>query len=116
MLYDQGISLRRSGYPTCLYLENLENLDQSFQRQGPKLFNSVPAQIRNLSGCGVAAFKSQLDEYLAELYDEPQLPGLTPRGIDEQGAASNSVIYQKRKEAGDCENGRFPQLRKRAPG
>ena len=22
MLYDQGISLRRSGYPTCLYLEN----------------------------------------------------------------------------------------------
>ncbi len=21
MLYDQGISLRRSGYPTCLYLE-----------------------------------------------------------------------------------------------
>ena len=91
-------------------------LDQVFQRVGPKLFNSVPAQIRNLSGCGVAAFKSQLDEYLAELYDEPQLPGLTPRGIDEQGAASNSVIYQKRKEAGDCENGRFPQLRKRTPG
>ena len=93
-------------------------LDQSFQRQGPKLFNSVPSQIRNLSGCGVAVFKSQLDEYLGKIYDEPHLPGLTPRGIDEQGMASNSVIYQKRKESGDCENGRFPQLaaRKRTPG
>ena len=58
-------------------------LDQAFQRQGPKLFNSVPAQIRNLSGCGVAALKSQLDEYLGKLYDEPHLPGLTPRGIDD---------------------------------
>ena len=84
-------------------------LDQAFQWQGPKLFNSVPSQIRNLSGCGVAFFKSQLDEYLGKIYDEPHLPGLTPRGIDEQGMASNSVIYQKRKESGKTKTSRTIQ-------
>ena len=59
-----------------------------------------------------------MDEYLGKIYDEPPLPGYTPRGIDEQGIASNSVVYQKRKDAGDRESGRVPNPsgRKRSPG
>ena len=56
--------------------------------KGPRLFNSLPQHIRNMSKCTTERFKCELDRYLASLPDEPLIPGLTQfRRCD-----SNSVI------------------------
>ena len=36
MLYDQGISLSRSGYPTCLYLEKIDSRPPGAQKRAKK--------------------------------------------------------------------------------
>ena len=73
-------------------------MDQSFRWQGPKLFNSIPQQIRNLSGSGIEDFKCQLDAHMDIMYDEPEMPGLVPRGVNEHGVSSNSIVFQKKNE------------------
>jgi hypothetical protein len=45
--------------------------------QGVKLFNIVPKNIRNLTGCSKERFKRQLDIFLRHIPDEPQVPGYT---------------------------------------
>ena len=39
--------------------------------------NSLPEDIRNLTGCSIDQFKSQLDGYLHTIPDEPQITGYT---------------------------------------
>ena len=65
----------------------------SFLVNGPRLFNSLPATIRNLSNCSVDSFKQQLDQYISCLPDEPSCDNLTP-GASSQvtGRQSNSII------------------------
>lgn len=57
---------------------------------GARLFNSLPKQLRNLSGCSKMVFKCKLDEYLNKLPDQPLLPNqfLT------QQAPANSILNQ----------------------
>ena len=56
--------------------------------KGPRLFNVLPPEIRNMCQCPTERFKSELDRYLATIPDEPLLPGLTKyRRCD-----SNSLI------------------------
>ena len=56
--------------------------------KGPRLFNVLPKNLRNMSGCTTERFKCELDRYLATVPDEPLVPGLTQyRRCD-----SNSVI------------------------
>lgn len=43
--------------------------------RGPLLFNALPKELRNLSGCSVLTFKRQLDKLLTSLPDEPCVPG-----------------------------------------
>ena len=47
----------------------------SFGIKGPRLFNSIPKQLRNLTGVTVEVFKAHLDKFLASIPDEPLIPG-----------------------------------------
>lgn len=49
----------------------------SFAVNGPRVFNSLPSYLRNLTGVTVGVFKRQLDKYLAGVPDEPLIPGYT---------------------------------------
>ena len=71
--------------------------EQTFQVNGPKLFNSLPAKIRNISNCSVDDFKTALDKYLEKIPDEPSVSGLTPGGCTSEARASNSLLDQCRR-------------------
>ena len=62
-------------------------IENSFPVQGPRLFNSLPVELRNFQG-SFLSFKSKLDEFLAKVVDKPQTPGY------HQPAASNSIVAQ----------------------
>ena len=73
--------------------------ENSFQIAGPKLFNCLPAQIRNTTKCSIDDFKFKLDQYLAKIPDEPKLPGYIPTATNQYtGQPSNSIIDQVRKQ------------------
>ena len=61
--------------------------ENSFAIHGPKLFNTLPAEIRNFDG-SLVNFKSKLDRFLHTVPDQPSIPGYY------QSAASNSIIGQ----------------------
>ena len=70
---------------------------QSFQVNGPKLFNCLPPSIRNLSGITVDEFKLKPDQFLSKIPDEPNMEGLTPSSYDLFSAAPlDSIIDQSR--------------------
>ena len=71
---------------------------QSFQVGGPKLFNSLPANIRNMTKCTVDEFKMKLDQFLTKLPDEPKIGGLVPGACDQlTSTPSNSIPDQIRR-------------------
>ena len=71
--------------------------EQSFQYNGPKLFNSLPKYLRNISKVKVEEFKEKLDKYLQQIPDEPNVESLTPSACDMFTAApSNSIVDQSR--------------------
>ena len=43
---------------------------------GPRLFNHLPARIRDMTGCSVDSFKRALDKHLDTVPDQPRLPKL----------------------------------------
>ena len=59
----------------------------SLALQGPKLFNSLPKHIRNLS-CNVDEFKRKLDKFFSDIPDEPLLKNY----VKFRRANSNSII------------------------
>ena len=65
----------------------INQVEHSFAIQGPKLFNCLPAEIRNFHGA-FPAFKAKLDKFLAQVTDQPRIAGY------HQPAASNSIIDQ----------------------
>ena len=52
-------------------------LAASLGHEGPRLFNALPKQVRDVRGCPVEKFKSGLDKFLRTLPDEPPVPGYT---------------------------------------
>ena len=58
--------------------------ENSFQVHGPRLFNCLLAQLRNMTCCSVDEFKMQLDLVLAKIPDEPRVSGheYTPSASD----------------------------------
>ena len=44
---------------------------------GPRLFNCLPAHLRNMSYCSTESFKRALDNHLRTVTDEPRVPRLT---------------------------------------
>ena len=63
-------------------------IESSLGVKGAKLFNSIPAKIRNINSDKVNVFKRALDNYLSGIPDEPT--------IEEQGRAAetNSLLHQ----------------------
>lgn len=59
---------------------------------GQQLFNTLPAEIRNLTNIDVDSFKRRLDKYLQLIPDEPQIPGYTAQ----RRAESNSLLDMTR--------------------
>merc|ERR1712026_155320 len=56
--------------------------DQSLQVRGPRLFNSLPSLIRNLTKVNTEEFKSKLDEFLSTLPDNPKIGDLVKSVCD----------------------------------
>ena len=52
--------------------------EQTFQVNGPQLFNCLPVYLRNTTKCQLDDFKMKLDKYLETIPDEPSVRGLTP--------------------------------------
>ena len=69
--------------------------EQTFQVNGPQLFNSLPTELRNIKNCALEDFKYKLDQWLERVPDEPNVRGLTPGGMDAN--ASNSIVHQARR-------------------
>ena len=60
----------------------------SLSHKGPRLFNSLPSEIRNLKEVTAEQFKNKLDHYLLKIPDQPLIPNYTQyRQID-----SNSIV------------------------
>ena len=79
---------------------------------GPKLWNSLPKNVRNVKNCGIDHFKEALDNFLSKVPDEPKTDGLTPGATDLiSGRATNSLEYQcaRRREAWDSSDFDFGQ-------
>ena len=71
--------------------------ENSFQVQGPILFNSLPAHIRNKKKCSIDEFKLVLDKFLELIPNEPNVNGThyTPRASCQiTGKASNKLLNQ----------------------
>ncbi|KAG1685305.1 hypothetical protein GQR58_009155 [Nymphon striatum] len=64
-------------------------IESSLKVRGPMLFNIVPKQIRNMSGCKTDVLKRPLDKWLANIPDEPQISGYTAM----RRAESNSIRH-----------------------
>ena len=54
-------------------------LSNSLTYDGPKSFNALPKEVRNITGCSVGKFKSGLDKFLSTIPDEPPVQGYTAR-------------------------------------
>ena len=61
----------------------------SFGITGPRLFNTLPIKLRNMTGCDLDVFKRKLDEFLRTVPDEPLVSGYTAY----RRADSNSLIH-----------------------
>ena len=69
--------------------------ENSFQVNGPKLFNCLPKHIRNKKGCSVEEFKVALDQFLEDIPDEPKSDGYIPTASNHVTAKpSNSILDQ----------------------
>ena len=69
--------------------------ENSFQVQGPRLFNILPAKIRNMTGCSIDDFKFALDQFLMKIPDEPNVPGANQQlAIKLQESHQNSLTDQ----------------------
>ncbi len=60
---------------------------RSLQVRGVRLFNLLPASLRNENG-GFDLFKNHLDAFLSSVPDQPTMPGLA------RAAATNSLLDQ----------------------
>ena len=68
--------------------------EQTFQVNGSKLFNSLPAKLRNMTKCSLGEFRMALSIYLYKITEDPSVSGLTPRGCTAEARASNSILDQ----------------------
>ena len=72
----------------------MKNLRENFfTTTGPKVFNSLPKEVRNFNtntGDKTLSFKNNLDKYLQFIPDQPHVQGLQSL----RAAQSNSIIDQ----------------------
>ena len=67
--------------------------DQSFQINGPRLFNSLPKKLREIKKVSTDNFKKELDDFLATVPDNPKIGDQVPHTCNQITAKpSNSLI------------------------
>ena len=71
--------------------------EQSFQVNGPQLFNCLLSAVRNMTKCTVEEFKAKLDTFLEKVPDEPSMRGLVPAACTADARPSNSIMDQVRR-------------------
>ena len=64
--------------------------EQTFQVNGPRLWNTIPNKIRNKTQCSMDEFKMDLDVFLSSVPDEPKISGQVPLNAEN----SNSLLHQ----------------------
>ncbi|KAK3871524.1 hypothetical protein Pcinc_023332 [Petrolisthes cinctipes] len=69
----------RSNLPTRAPERIRTLLASSLIHEGPNVFNALPKEVRNTTGCPVENFKSGLDKFLWTVPDEPPVLGYTAR-------------------------------------
>ena len=62
--------------------------ESCLSNKGARMFNLLPADIRNISSDKVQHFKSKLDEFLRDVPDEPTVQG------EPRAAESNCLLHQ----------------------
>ena len=62
--------------------------ESSLSVKGSRMFNLLPADVRNITSDKVQHFKSKLDEFLRDVPDEPTVPG------EPRAAESNCLLHQ----------------------
>ena len=62
--------------------------ESSLKVKGAKLFNLLPAYLRNINADNVDIFKQELDWYLGSVPDEPTVAG------QQRAAETNSLLHQ----------------------
>ena len=72
----------------------IQNLrENSFQIQGPRLFNCLPKSVRGISKVSIDDFKQHLDRFLEKLPDEPKVENYIPSACNIVTASpTNSVV------------------------
>ena len=63
----------------------------SLSINGPRVFNSLPRNVRDISQCTIDTFKRALDGYLQSIPDEPRITRMIPYCLKN----SNSIIVMK---------------------
>ena len=84
-------------------------LMSSLSYKGHRIFNCLPREVRDFTGCSVDKFKSWLDKVLSQFPDEPPAPGYTKHCT----AATNSIqdqMYTKHTNADFRSIGGAPRL------
>lgn len=69
--------------------------DASLMVMGPRLFNALPREIRDVSSCSLPFFKSRLNHFLKNIPDRPRCQGYTS-----QCKMSSNSILDMRNEVG----------------
>ena len=62
--------------------------ESSMAVKGARIFNLIPAAIRNMNTDHIDTFKCNLDSFLSEIPDQPTVPGLF------RAAETNSLLHQ----------------------
>ena len=62
--------------------------ETSLRVKGCKLFNILPAVLRNADHGDLPMFKNNLDHFLSSIHDQPTIPGL------QRAAQTNSLLCQ----------------------
>ena len=62
--------------------------ENSLRIKGCRLFNLLPAVLRNANHGDLLMFKNNLDHYLSSIPDQPTVPGLV------RAAETNSLLHQ----------------------
>ncbi|MPC98395.1 hypothetical protein E2C01_093764 [Portunus trituberculatus] len=69
-----GRSCERCALPSSTPGRVKTLLTYSLSYSGPRLFNALPKNVRDTTGCPVSRFKKALDHFLQTLPDEPPIP------------------------------------------
>ena len=75
----KGRLCKRRSLPTTAPQKIRTLLTASLAYEGPKIFNSLPKEVRDISDCPPAKFKAGLDKFLETVPAEPPVQGYTSR-------------------------------------